>query len=49
MTPFAHVSGVPVEELMPLLSLGAGALWLAARTWLLGPLEEEVGSGRPEP
>jgi hypothetical protein len=30
---FAHVAGVPVEELLPTLAAGGGAL-LAARAWM---------------
>jgi hypothetical protein len=30
---FAHVAGVPVEEMVPSLA-GAGACLLAARAWL---------------
>lgn len=30
---FAHVGGIPVEELLPSLA-GAGALLLCARAWL---------------
>jgi hypothetical protein len=32
---FAHVAGVPVEELLPLLP-GVGAGLLMARAWLMG-------------
>lgn len=32
MTPIAHVSGVPVEELLP-LAYGAGAIWIAVRAY----------------
>jgi hypothetical protein len=30
---FAHVAGVPVEELLPTLAAGGGAL-VAARAWM---------------
>jgi hypothetical protein len=33
MTPFAHIAGVPVEELLP-SAAGAGTALLAARAWL---------------
>lgn len=36
MTPLVHLSGIPVEEVMLLLTCwgGSGALWLAARAGL---------------
>jgi len=33
MIPFAHVGGMPLEELLPALA-GPGAGLLAARAWL---------------
>lgn len=33
MTPFAHVAGVPVEELA-LAAAGAGTALVVARTWV---------------
>lgn len=33
MTPFAHVAGVPVEELA-LTAVGASTALLVARTWV---------------
>ena len=47
MILFAHVGGVPVEEMVPsLVSGGAGAGWLLARAWLRLRLRRR---GRPEP
>jgi len=31
---FAHVGGVPVEELLPTVSVGAGMGVLVARNWI---------------
>jgi ribosomal protein L12E/L44/L45/RPP1/RPP2 len=33
MTLIAHVSGVPVEELVAPLASGGVAMWFAARAW----------------
>ncbi len=45
MTEFAHVSGVPIEELLPLaLASGTGML-AAARAWLS---TRRDGAGRRE-
>jgi hypothetical protein len=35
--PFAHIAGVPVEELMLPVVYGAGALWGAARAFTSEP------------
>jgi hypothetical protein len=35
--PFAHIAGVPVEELMLPIVYGAGALWGAARAFTSEP------------
>jgi hypothetical protein len=40
---FAHVAGVPVEELIP-TAAGAGAALLVARTWLSLHLRGQAGS-----
>ena len=37
MSPFAHVAGVPVEELLP-SAVGGGLLLAATRVWLAGYL-----------
>ena len=44
MIPLAHVSGVPVEELLPWLA-GPGTL-VAARAWLAVRLRRGKGLGR---
>jgi hypothetical protein len=31
---FAHVGGVPVEELLPTVTVGAGMAVLVARNWI---------------
>ncbi len=35
MSAIAHISGIPVEELLP-LTYGAGAILAAARAFILG-------------
>jgi hypothetical protein len=42
--PFAHVAGVPVEEMLPTLG-GAGASLLLARAWLTLHLRRGRGPG----
>jgi len=44
MTMFAHVGGVPVEELMP-GAAGAGTALLIARAWLAVRLRRRPGAG----
>jgi hypothetical protein len=42
MTPFAHIAGVPVEELIP-SAAGAGGALLMARAWLWMHLRRRRG------
>lgn len=44
MTIFAHIGGVPVEEMIP-SAAGAGAALLLARTWLAVHLRRRPEGG----
>jgi hypothetical protein len=44
MSTFAHVAGVPLEELLPSVA-GAGGSLLLARAWLMVHLRR---AGKPE-
>jgi hypothetical protein len=47
MTPLAHVSGIPVEELMLPLLYGGGSLWLALRASVHGR-RRHTRAGHPD-
>lgn len=45
MIPFAHVAGMPVEELLPMVA-GPGAGLLAVRAWISVSMRRRKGGER---
>jgi hypothetical protein len=45
----AHVGGVPVEEILPLLVTGVGAALVLAHTWVLSRIQRRRSEQRDRP